>query len=108
VADSYSKEVLYKNAFDLMHDLRHMGEANALSDRLRKPTQRAVFVRAAEIYHQRFANKDGRIRATFEIIVLTGWAAHDSQQKPLRPGSAQTSLAQALAAPGQILSQSKG
>lgn len=96
VADSFAKTVLYRDAFHLMRDLRAMGEGNALAARLRRPTRRAVFLRAAELYHDRFATPEGRIPATFEIICLTGWAPHDSQQKPLRPGSAAARLADAL------------
>ena len=96
VADSFTQRVLYRDAFHLMQDLRAMGEGNALAARLRRPTRRAVLLRAAEIYAQSHAGPDGRIPATFEIICLTGWAPHDSQQKPLRPGSAQQRLADAL------------
>ncbi len=99
VADSFTKEVRYTSAFHLMRDLRAMGEANALTARLRTPTNRRVFARASEIYHQRFVGADGRIPATFEFICLTGWAPHESQQKPLRPGSAKARLAEALAVP---------
>lgn len=96
VADSFTKTVLYPDALHLMHDLRAMGEGNALHARLRRPTRRAVLIRAAEIYAERFAMADGRIPATFEIICLTGWAPHESQQKPMRPGSAAARLADAL------------
>ena len=96
VADSFTQTVSYRDAFHLMADLRAMGEGNALSGRLRHPTRRAVLHRAAEIYTATHADADGRIPATFEIICLTGWAAHESQQKPLRPGSAQARLAEAL------------
>ena len=82
--------------FRLMADLRGMGEQNALADRLRKPTGRALFMRAAEIYQAEFGNADGTIPASFEIITLTGWAPHESQQKPLRPGSAKHRLADIL------------
>ena len=99
VADSFTKTVLYRDLFHLMTDLRAMGEGNALSARLRRPTRRAVFTRAAEIYARSFGREDGRIPATFEIIVLTGWAPADTQQKPLRPGSAVQRLADAL---GQV------
>ena len=95
VADSFTKRVMYRDIFHLMHDLRAMGEGNALAARLLRPTRRAVFVRAAEIYRDAWGEGD-RIPATFEIITLTGWAPHDSQQQPLRPGSAQTRLAEAL------------
>ena len=108
VADSFTKTVLYRDAFHLMRDLRAMGEGNALQARLRKPTKRAVLVRAAAIYASRFGTTDGRVPATFEIICLTGWAAHDSQQKPLRPGSAAARLADALNAAEQPLPRQKG
>ena len=96
VADSFTKTVRYRDALHLMHDLRLMGEGNALAARLRRPTRRAVLLRAAEIYQAQYADDEGRISATFEIICLTGWAPDDSQQKPLRPGSAVKSLAEAL------------
>ncbi len=95
VADSFTTIVRYSDAFHLMRDLRLMGEGNALAARLRHPTRRAVFARAAELY-QAMRGPDDRIPATFEIVVLTGWAPHDSQQKPLRPGSAVSRLAEAL------------
>ena len=96
VADSYTKTVLYRDALHLMQDLRAMGEGNALANRLRHPTARAIFQRAAQLYCETHATKDGLIPATFEIITLTGWAQHESQQKPLRPGSAVNRLAEAL------------
>lgn len=95
VADAFTRRVMYRDIFHLMHDLRAMGEGNALAARLRHPTRRAVMTRADAIYRDSFG-VDGRIPATFEIICLTGWAAHDSQQKPLRPGSAVQRLADAL------------
>jgi hypothetical protein len=82
--------------FALMRDLRAMGATNALTERSRVPLRRAVLMRAAEIYADRFADPDGRIRATFDIIWLSGWAPHESQQKPLAPGSARMRLADAL------------
>ena len=97
VADSFTTMVRYRDAFHLMRDLRAMGEGNALMGRLRHPTRATVFTRAAELY-QAMAGADGLIAATFEIVVLTGWAPHDSQQKPLRPGSAVNRLAEALQA----------
>ena len=96
VADSFTKTVTYGDALALMRDLRAMGEGNALMARLRRPTRRAVIGRAAALYATHHAGADGRIRATFEIICLTGWAPDDSQQKPLRPGSAAQRLADAL------------
>jgi SAM-dependent methyltransferase len=99
VADSFARRVLYRDAWHLMRDLRAMGEGNALAARLRHPTRRAVLTRAADIYRETHAGPDGRIPATFEFICLTGWAPADSQQKPLRPGSAAQRLADALRAP---------
>jgi SAM-dependent methyltransferase len=96
VADSLVRNVCYRDAFHLMADLRAMGEGNALYQRLRRPTRRAVFTKAAQIYQDTFAGSDGRVSATYEIICLTGWAPDDSQQKPLRPGSATHRLADQL------------
>lgn len=96
VADGFLRRVRYRDMWHLMADLRAMGEANALAARLRRPTRRAVFQRAAELYQQAWGAPDGRVVATFEMICLTGWAPHDSQQKPLRPGSAVQRLAEAL------------
>src|SRR5258708_11211675 len=88
--------VRYSSPLALMHDLRRMGATNALTERRRTPLRRATLRRLFEIYAERFADPDGRIRATFEIVWLSGWAPHESQQKPLRPGSAKTRLADAL------------
>jgi len=96
VADSETLIVRYADAAALMRDLRGMGAGNALVERLRRTTPRLVFARAAEIYRERFADPDGRLRATFEIIFLSGWAPHENQQKPLAPGSAQMRLADVL------------
>jgi SAM-dependent methyltransferase len=90
--------VRYANVFGLMQDIRHMGASNVLVERRRAPTRRATMLRMAEIYGERFADADGRIRATFDIIWLSGWAPHESQQKPLRPGSAKASLEEAVRA----------
>jgi hypothetical protein len=79
-----------------VRDLRAMGAANALAARLRKPAPKGLFVHAAKVYAERFADPDGRVRATFEMIFLSGWAPHASQQKPLAPGSAKMRLAAAL------------
>jgi ubiquinone/menaquinone biosynthesis C-methylase UbiE len=88
--------VRYASPLALMHDLRRMGATNALVERSRRPLKRAVLARMMEDYGARFADADGRIRATFEIMWLSGWAPHESQQQPLRPGSAKTRLADAL------------
>jgi SAM-dependent methyltransferase len=96
VTDVETLTVRYRHLFALLADLRAMGATNTLVERLRKPTRRALFLRAAEIYARDNADSDGRLRATFELIFLSGWAPHESQQKPLKPGSAQVSLADAL------------
>lgn len=96
VTDSEVVRVRYASPFALMRDLRQMGLANALNDRRRTPLKRATLMRAAEIYAERFADPDGRIPATFEIVWLSGWTPHESQQKPLQPGSAKMRLADAL------------
>jgi len=96
VADALPLTVSYRDILHLAQDLRAMGEGNALSARLRRPSPRALFAQAQAIYAEHFPHDDGRIRATFETIFLTGWKPHDSQQKPLRPGSASTRLADAL------------
>jgi SAM-dependent methyltransferase len=88
--------VRYDSAFALMQDLRRMGATNVLAERRRTPTRRATLLRMAQFYSERFADPDGRIRATFEVIWLSGWAPHQSQQKPLKPGSAKFSLAEAV------------
>jgi SAM-dependent methyltransferase len=99
VADSFTRRVIYRDAWHLMRDLRGMGEGNALAARLRHPTRPAVLSRASAIYHDTYGGPDGRIPATFDFICLTGWAPAESQQKPLRPGSAAQRLADALGAP---------
>lgn len=105
VADTLKQNVSYRDLFQLMADLRSMGEGNALNHRLRRFTAREIFLRAAAIYGQHFPDLEGRIRATFEIVFLTGWKPHESQQKPLRPGSAVHRLAEALGAEEGGLSQ---
>ena len=98
VADVDTLTLRYDHFFALARDLRAMGAGNALVARDPRPLTRAIAVRAAEIYAARFADPDGRVRATIEIIWLSGWAPHESQQKPLNPGSAQARLADALGA----------
>lgn len=90
--------VRYDSAFALMKDLRAMGATNVLVERRRTPLRRATLLRMAEIYAERFADPDGRIRSTFDVIWLSAWAPHESQQKPLKPGSAKASLADAVRA----------
>ena len=88
--------VRYDTIFHLMRDLRAMGMTNILNARSRRPATRGLFLRAGEIYAERFADPDGRLRATFDVVYVSGWRPHDSQQKPLKPGSAKMSLAEAL------------
>jgi SAM-dependent methyltransferase len=96
VTDVERVTVRYDSAFDLMHDLRRMGAANMLVARRRVPLRRTTLMQMANIYARRFADGDGRIRATFDILWLSGWAPHPNQQQPLRPGSAMARLADAL------------
>lgn len=96
VADSQTVKVSYPDPLALMHDLRGMGEGNALAARLRRPTRRSVMTKAVALYQTLFAMPDGRIPATFEVITLTGWSPSAVQQQPLRPGSATHRLAEAL------------
>ena len=96
VVDADIVTVAYATPLHLMREIRAFGAANMLVERRRVPLKRQTLMRAAEIYAERFSRADGRVTATFEIITLTGWAPHESQQKPLRPGSATTRLADAL------------
>ncbi len=96
VVDTENYTVRYDSLFPLMRDLRAMGMANPLVGRSRVPLTRQFFVRAAEIYAERYSDPDGRIRATFSIIYASGWAPHESQQQPLKPGSAKMRLADVL------------
>lgn len=96
VIDQDRLTVRYGSMFELMADLQAMGMTSILNARSRRPVSRRLFLRAASLYGERFADADGRIRATFDVIYVSGWRPHDSQQKPLRPGSAKASLAEAL------------
>jgi SAM-dependent methyltransferase len=96
VTDVDRLTVRYPSVEALMGDLRRMGATNPLAARRRDSLMRATLARMMAVYRQRFADGDGRIRATFDIVWLSGWAPHGSQQQPLRPGTAQTRLADAL------------
>jgi SAM-dependent methyltransferase len=96
VTDREKLTVRYKTPFKLLEDLRGMGESNTLRERQPGGLRRDTLMRMAEIYQEKFALADGRVPATFEIVTLTGWSPHESQQKPLRPGSAKMRLADAL------------
>lgn len=99
VTDVETLTVRYDDMFALLRDLRAMGETNALLARSRRPATRAFFARAAELYAERYSDSDGRVRATFSFVWMSGWAPDASQQKPLKPGSAQVSLAKILGGP---------
>ena len=96
VTDTEPLVVRYRELGRLFADLRAMGATNALELRHRGPLPRAVLARAVALYAERFADPDGRLRATFDTVWLSGWAPHESQQKPLKPGSATMSLEAAL------------
>ena len=108
VADSFTRTARYRDAYHLMADLRAMGEGNALQHRQRLPAKRSLFALAAQNYGAAFGDIDGLIPATFDIICLTGWAPDDSQQKPLRPGSASHRLADMLGADEKTLPRGPG
>lgn len=96
VIDSDIITVTYDNVFKLFHDLRGMGESNSINARNKAPVTREFFMRSAQLYQEKHAQDDGQIIASFEVIFLMGWAPHESQQKPLAPGSAKHRLADAL------------
>jgi NADH dehydrogenase [ubiquinone] 1 alpha subcomplex assembly factor 5 len=98
VVDADTVSVTYPDPLALMRDLRDMGAASALRARPRRPLRRRTLLRALALYQERFGLPDGRVPATFEIITLTGWAPHASQQQPLQPGTARVRLADALGA----------
>ncbi|MDJ1157458.1 methyltransferase domain-containing protein [Chelatococcus sp. SYSU_G07232] len=108
VTDVDSVTVRYGDPFALMRDLRAMGLTNTLRERRRTPLRRTTLLRAAEIYAERFAAPDGRVPATFELVWLSGWAPHESQQKPLQPGSARMRLAEALGTREQPVGKNRG
>lgn len=105
VTDADTVVVRYADPFGLLRDLKAMGLANALVERRRAPLRRTTLLRAARVYGERFADPDGRVRATFELLWFSGWAPHASQQRPLRPGSARTRLADALGTTETTLSE---
>jgi hypothetical protein len=96
VVDLDRAVVRYPDMLALFADLRAMGAANALYARSRKPLRREVLLRAAAVYADRFADPDGRLRVTVDLVWLAAWAPHESQPKPLEPGSATVRLADAL------------
>lgn len=99
VVDSELVTVRYGDIFGLLRDLRALGWTNALTARRKSGLRRDTLARAAALYAERHADADGRLRASFEMVWLSGWAPHESQQKPLRPGSAKARLADALGVP---------
>lgn len=99
VADVVPLTAQYRDTLHLMHELRAMGEGNAMSQRLKQPSSRQLFAQTEAIYQQHFALPNGKLPATFELVCLTGWSPSENQQKPLRPGSAKMRLAEALKVP---------
>lgn len=96
VADAVTRKVTYETPLRLLSDLRAMGETNALASRNRRFLRRDVLAEALRLYFETYQEPDGRVRATFEMVWLTGWKPHPDQQQPLRPGSAAQRLADAL------------
>ena len=96
VADLDRTIVRYADAVALIHEIRELGLSNMLTGRSRTPVSRRLLGAAVNHYQQNFTDPDGRIRATVEIAWITGWAPHESQQQPLKPGSAKARLADAL------------
>ena len=101
VADGETIDVEYDGALELMRELSAMGEGNLVVERRRGLARRATFIRAAEIYRERFTQASGRVAASFDVLFLHGWAPHESQPKPIKPGSARHRLAEALGATEQ-------
>jgi SAM-dependent methyltransferase len=108
VTDVDRVTVRYPSAFALMHDLRRMGATSVLAERRRTPLRRATLLRMAEVYARDFSDPDGKLRATFDVVWITGWAPDPSQQQPLRPGSARARLADALGATEQSAGEKAG
>lgn len=96
VVDADGVPVNYGDPMRLMADLRGMGETNAVAEQRKTLTRRATLLSALNRYRQLFAGPDGRVPATFQVLTMTAWKPHPSQQQPLAPGSAATSLAEAL------------
>lgn len=107
-ADRDIVTVRYGEPMRLLSDLRAMGETAALTERSPRALSRRILARAFEIYRERFSDEEGRVRATFEILTATGWAPHESQQQPLKPGSAKTRLADALGTKEQPTGEKPG
>jgi SAM-dependent methyltransferase len=105
VVDSDTVTVTYADPISLMREIKAMGASNVLAARRQTPATRGLLLRAAQIYAERFAQPDGRIPATFEVLTLTAWAPDPSQPQPLRPGSATTRLADALGVPERKLKE---
>jgi SAM-dependent methyltransferase len=108
VSDADIVDVAYSDALALMRELRAMGASNVLMDRSRKPLPKSVLARTIEIYAERNARRDGRVAATFEILTMTAWVPHESQQKPLAPGQARMRLADALGTAEQPAGEKTG
>lgn len=103
VADVERLTVRYAEPLRLLLELRSMGESQTLVDGARAPLTRAVLARVAELYRQRYADPDGKVRASFDLLTLTGWKPHASQPRPARRGSGEISLAKALGVPVEVI-----
>lgn len=92
VTDVEPHTVRYSSPLALMAEIKELGASNPLVERPRQATTRGLLAAASAVYDAEFADPDGRVRASLEIVWLSGWAPHESQQKPLKPGSATVSL----------------
>jgi SAM-dependent methyltransferase len=96
VADSDRTIVRYPDALSLMREIKLLGFGNCLVGRSRRLVTRKLLLDAATAYERDFSDADGKVRATVEVAWLTAWSPHESQQQPLKPGSAKARLADAL------------
>lgn len=101
VVDADTITIHYREPFKLLHDLRGMGQSGVMAET--RPLRRDVLMNALQRYVETFALPDGRLPVTVQILFMTGWAPHESQQKPLRRGSGQENLAKALNVPVEVL-----
>ena len=101
VADSDTLILTYENALAAMSEVKAMGWSNTLQARSRTPVTRSLLAHAAANHETAAGSADGRVQLTLNLVYLTGWAPHDSQQQPLRPGSATMRLADALKSTGE-------
>jgi hypothetical protein len=108
VADNDARTVRYRHPLKLLGDLRGMGETASFVNRGGPRLTRGILMRAMEIYAQRFSDPDGKVRATFEFVTMSGWAPAPDQPKAKRPGSATMRLADALGVKEQPAGEKTG